>query len=374
MKFEIKREVLSEVLNNVSKLISSKSSIPILQGILLEVDEDELRLTASNNSETIQHSIPVDGDSVEVFKTGKVVLPKQIVELVKKAKKKVEFNLEGFTTKIKSGKSVFELNCLDAEEFPKLPEVNTTEPNLRLRGTQFSDLIKKTRYAASTSETRPILQGVLFEIQKDCIHLVCTDSHRLGQIKQTCENSSELRIVIPSKALDDVLKTFDLSKDVELFAKDQMILLRNGQTIYFSRLLEGNYPDTSRLIPNDFKSEVQVDRKEFLNSLERIKTLADAADNGKGGVIKMHVNGVLTISTHQAQTGKGRDEVQYSSLEGEDDFTISFSAKYMIDALKTVDCDEVVFKYQGDMRPFLLVPSEQKSYEELQLILPVRTT
>lgn len=374
MKIEITKEVLLESLNKVNKVISTKSSLPILQGILIEVEKDEVRFTASDNSNTIQHRLPVDGQAVDVIETGSLVVPaKMIVEIVKKSKKSISLALNKLILSYKSGKSEMELNCLDAEEYPKLPEIDAKIPLFVLKGTEFIECIKKTVFAASESDTRPILQGVLFDIQKDCISLVSTDSHRLGSVNRKWSNQEELKFVASAKALDNISKSFDILQDVEVFATNQMLLLKNGQSIFYSRLLEGNYPDTSRLIPNDFKTEITLNRDDLLNAIDRIKTLAASADNNKTSVIQMHVNGVVSISTHQTQTGKGKDEVVYTELNGEDDFTISFTGRYVIDALKALDCEEVVFKYQDSMRPFLLTPLDHKDLDEIQLILPVRT-
>ncbi|MBU7595912.1 DNA polymerase III subunit beta [Metabacillus halosaccharovorans] len=374
MKIEIKKDTLLDALNKVIKVISTKASLPILQGILFEIEKDEIRLTASDHSNTIQHRIPADGEALDIIETGKVVIPaKMFIEIVKKSKKSITLTLNNLVLSYKSGRSQMELNCLDSNEYPNLPEIDAKIPLFSLKGNQFNDCIKKTVFAASESETRPILQGVLFDIRKDSIHLISTDSHRLGSVNQKWSNQEEQQFVVPAKALDNISKSFDILQDVEVFATQQMLLLKNGQTIFYSRLLEGNYPDTSRLIPQDFKSEVTLNRTELLDSIDRIKTLASSADNNKSSIIKMHVNGVVSVSTHQTESGKGKDEVVYSNLNGEDDFTISFTGKYVIDALKALDCEEVVFKYQDSMRPFLLIPSEQKDLDEIQLILPVRT-
>lgn len=374
MKFEINRDILSEGLAKVSQVLATSTPLPILQGILLEVEQDSISLTTSDNTQSIQHTIPVDGDAVKVFESGKTVLPKTAVKLVKKSKKVLTFTLDNFLTTITSGKSVFELNCLDPEEYPKLPQIDDSKANLTLNGKQFADFVKKTAFAASTSETRPILQGVLVDIQKDCITLSSTDSHRLGKVTCKWSNQEEIRIVVPAKFLDKAAtKIFEPDSDVELFAHEQMILLRNDQTVYYTRLLDGNYPDTSRLLPTEFISVMNIDRKEFLDALDLVNEVSKTADNNNEGVVKLHVNGAATISSQQAQTGKGQIEIPYSSLEGEDDYDIAFSCKYAIDALKALHCDEVSFRFTGPMRPFLITPVEDTEVEERQLILPVRT-
>ncbi|MDE3841015.1 DNA polymerase III subunit beta (plasmid) [Bacillus methanolicus] len=374
MHFKIDSQLLSDSLKKVEKVVNAKHSVPIFQGIFMEVTQDEIILIGSDGTESFRYHIPVDGENVDVVKPGKTVLPKQVSEIAKKLKKELEIKLTDFNLTIKYGKkSEFSLNTFDPEEYPKLPTFDIEKPTLNLKGTDFNAFIKKTVFAAADSELRPILTGVYLSLEGDCMTLVSTDSHRLGQVKTKTTNEKSLKLVIPAKALDKLVKTFDLQEDVCVYCEsDNQVIFKNGALFFYSRLLDGNYPDTSRLIPNNFKAEMKIKRKELLDSLDRISGLANGAENGKGGVVNLHVNGVATISTHQSQIGKGVEVVDYEELTGEDDFTISFSAKYMIDALKAIDDDLVNFKYQGNMRPFLITPC-QSDFEEIQLVLPVRT-
>jgi DNA polymerase III subunit beta len=377
MHFTIESELLAESFKKVEKVVNAKHPTPILQGIFMEVTEQEIILIGSDGTESFDYHIPVDGQNINVFEPGKTVLPKQAYEISKKLKKKLDLKLTGFNLTIKYGKkSEFNLNTFDPLEYPKLPKVEMEKPTFTFKGTDFNSFIKKTAYAASVSETRPILTGVSLTVVEDCISFVSTDSHRLGQVKTSSgrENSSDLKLVIPAKSLDKLLKTFDLQLDVDVYCESaNQVVFRNGALFFYSRLLEGNYPDTSRLIPTEFESEMKINRKELLESLDRISGLANHTDNGKGGVVKLHLNGVATLSTHQSQIGKGVEVIEYEELTGIDDYEISFSANYMIDALKAIDDKLVCFKYQGNMRPFLLTPCESALKEEIQLILPVRT-
>lgn len=374
MKFEMKRDLLVEGFTKVGKVVSAKASIPILQGFLLEVTQDEIIITGSDTSETIKHAIKVDGEDITVTEPGKVVLPKQIEAIVKKSNNLIEFSLDGFKTTIKSGKSEFEINCLDADEYPKFPDYDYSSPSLLLAGEQFRDLIKKTAFAASTSETRPILQGVCVEVEKGNVNLVCTDSHRLARVSHKAQSEQAIKIVVPAKSFDNMCKVFDLDKQVEVFVQnEQNILLRNGQTYYISRLLSGNYPDTSRLIPTDAKEMVTINRKELVDGLELIKEIASSADKSSG-VVKLHVNGVASLSSQQSQKGKGKIDISYDSFESEShELTISFDCKFALDALKSMDCETVDMNFTGSLRPFVIKPHGDVQLDELQLILPVRT-
>lgn len=372
MHLKISSSLLSEAIKIVEKAVNPKHSIPILQGIYVEATEQELIFIGSDSNESEKYILPVDGQSVDVIVPGKTVISKQITETIKRFKKDIEMRLDGYTLFLKSGRSEFDLNTFDPEEYPKLPKFDIDQPTLTIKGTDFIDYIKKTAYAASESEIRPLLQGVCLHLSNGSMSFVSTDSHRLGRVQATAEHDKELKLVIPAKSVDKLTKLMDVKSDVFVYCEsDNQVIFRSGALIFYCRLLEGTYPETSRLIPTDFKAQMKINRKDFLDELEIVRGIADKADNGKGGVMKLHVNGAATLSSHTAQAGKGKGVVDYASLEGDDDFSISFSAKYMSDALKALDDEFVYFKYQGNMRPFVLTPSESK-LDEIQLILPVR--
>lgn len=376
MKFNIKKDIIQGAFQKVStsKVISGYIPIPILNGILLEVTLDEIKITASNSHDTIQHCLDVDGENIQVFETGTIVLPKEIIEVIKKLNNVIEFTLNGFELMIVSGKKDFSLNCLDPEEYPKFPEFDLSNPTLTVSCEYFQKLINKTAFAASDSETRPILQGVLIEVLNGVCNVICTDSHRLAKVELSTTSTKDIRITVPAKSLGNVIKLFDLKHDVDVFVENQQfVLLKNGPTMFLSRLLDGNFPDVSRLVPNEHKALMTMNREAFIDAADSLKEIIKASDGNSQGVIKLHVNGIATFSSNQTQRGRGKIQVPYESLEGEDDFTITFSCKYMLDALKAIEDETVSFYFQDSMRPFILKPTEQSSIEELQLILPVRT-
>jgi DNA polymerase-3 subunit beta len=378
MKFTIKRLVIEEGLEKASKGIAKTTNLPILTGILLKVTEEEVVLTASSSDTSIKIVLPVDNDDIVVETPGATVLQIKALEIVKKFKgDEVVFETDekDFTT-ITSKKAEFEIAGFNSEEFPKLPEVSKgSQPSFVLNGKEFLDMIRKTSFCASTNETRPILQAVLFDISKDCINFVATDSHRLGKVTRSSQNDEEQKFPIPSKSLTDMSKVFDFELDIEVFVQSNVqLVFRNGNTIFYSRLLEGNYPDTSRLIPeNEFKSELTLNRKELEESLEQISILAE--DGKKNAVARMEIEGLMvSIKSTASQRSKGKVELAYSNFEGEP-LTISFSCKFVLDAVKSFNnTEEVVLQFQGPMKPFLITPVESKdSMESIQLVLPVRT-
>lgn len=372
MHFKINNKVFAEGIGKLDKVVKAKHANPILQGIYMEVTYEEVILIGSDNNESIKYHIPVDGESAEVFSPGSIVLPKQVTDTAKKFKKDITMELDNLQLKLFSGRSKFDLITFDPEEYPKLPKFDIEKPTVELKASIFNDFIRKTTKAVSFQEIRPILTGVLLEISNNCMKMISTDSHRLAQIKMNTEFNKELRLVIPSSALLNMSNTFDLHNDIQLYCEQEnQAVFKCGQMLYYCRLLEGTYPDTSRLIPLEFNSEVKIHRETLLGEIELMKNISKNKDSNKEGTIKLHVNGAATLSTFANETGQAESVVEYESLDGGDDFTLGFSVKFITDALKVLDSEYINFKFQGAMRPFILTPCESK-FDELQLILPVR--
>jgi len=204
--------------------------------------------------------------------------------------------------------------------------------------------------------------------------LICiaTDSHRLALRKARIdiENDVNYNVVIPGKSLNELSKILDDTNDlVDIVITENQVLFKAKHLLFFSRLLEGNYPDTTRLIPSESKTEVTVNTKEFLQSIDRASLLAR---EGRNNVVKFSTieERVIEVSSNTPEIGKVVEELQAQSITGEE-LKISFSAKYVMDALKALEGQEIKISFTGAMRPFIIQPLNDDSI--LQLILPVRT-
>jgi DNA polymerase III subunit beta len=233
-------------------------------------------------------------------------------------------------------------------------------------------MIRQTFFAVSTSETRPILTGVNWKIENGELNCIATDSHRLAlrKAKIETENNESYNVVIPGKSLNELSKIIDDSNElIDIVITENQILFKAKHLLFFSRLLEGNYPDTSRLIPNESKTDIVVNTKEFLHAIDRASLLAR---EGRNNVVKLSTidGGVIEISSNTPEIGKVVEEIQGQSIDGEE-LKISFSAKYMMDALKALEGTDVRVSFTGAMRPFVIKPLHDET--TLQLILPVRT-
>ncbi|MGF9977371.1 DNA polymerase III subunit beta [Viridibacillus arvi] len=377
MKFDIMRDRLLDGLNDVMKAVSSKTTIPILTGIKIDVSEEGMRLTGSDADITIQTYIPVEENGeqlINVEKPGSIVLQaKMFNEIVRKLPTNdVEFEVsEKFQTRIRSGKSDFHLIGLDSTEYPLLPELSE-DNQFTVPADLLKSIIRETVFAVSTSESRPVLTGVHWQIKDGELVCVATDSHRLARRKVTLEHlpSEQSSVVVPGKSLNELSKILnDATTPVDIVMTNQQVLFKTNDVLFFSRLLEGNYPDTSRLIPEEYKTDVTVNGRSLLQAIDRASLLAREDRNNVVRFTTMQ-DDTIEISSNSPEVGKVEEQIQVSSLVGEE-LKISFSAKYMMDALKAIDGQDVVIQFTGAMRPFIIRSVHDDAI--LQLILPVRT-
>lgn len=377
MRFIIQRERLVQSVSDVMKAVTSRTTIPILTGIKIVATKDGVTLTGSDSDISIESFIPKeeDGDEiVEIKEPGAIVLQAKFFgEIVKKLPTDfVEMELQNqLQVVIRSGKSEFNLNGFDADEYPHLPQIEE-EKVFKIPTDLLKTMIRQTVFAVSTSETRPVLTGVNWKVGNNALLCIATDSHRLAlrraHIDLDMENS--FNVVIPGKSLNELSKILDDHNDlVEIVVTENQILFKAKHLLFFSRLLEGNYPDTSRLIPTDSKTDVVVNTKDFLHAIDRASLLAR---EGRNNVVRLATleDKTIEISSNTPEIGKVIEELQSQEIEGEE-LKISFSAKYMIDALKTLEGPEIKISFTGAMRPFVIRPINDDSI--LQLILPVRT-
>ncbi len=377
MKFIIQRDKLVQSVQDVLKAVSSRTTIPILTGIKIVATEEGVTLTGSDSDISIESFIPCEeegSENVEVKASGSVVLQARFFsEIIKKLPMDtVEIEVQNqYVTTIRSGNSEFNLNGQDAAEYPHLPQVE--EQNVfKVPTDLLKNIIRQTVFAVSTSETRPILTGVNWKLENHELICIATDSHRLAlrKAKVEAENDISCNVVIPGKSLNELNKILDDNNEMlDIVVTENQVLFKAKNILFFSRLLDGNYPDTSRLIPAESKTDITVTTKEFLQAIDRASLLAR---EGRNNVVKLATleADALEVSSNSPEVGKVVEQVQSNSINGEE-LKISFSAKYMMDALKALEGNEILINFTGAMRPFVIKTLHDDSM--LQLILPVRT-
>ena len=376
MEFTIKRDYFINQLNDTLKAISPRTTLPILTGIKIDAKEEGIILTGSDSEISIEISIPkeVDGEEiVTIAETGSVVLPGRFfVDIIKKLPgKDVKLSTnEQFQTLITSGHSEFNLSGLDPDQYPLLPQVSQDDA-IQLPIKVLKNVIAQTNFAVSTSETRPVLTGVNWLIQDNELICTATDSHRLAvrKLKLEDEDIENKNVIIPGKALAELNKIVtDSEDDINIFFASNQVLSKVGNINFISRLLEGHYPDTSRLFPKNYETKIEMSNSDFYHAIDRASLLAREGGNN---VIKLSTgNQEVELSSTSPEIGTVKEDVDANSVEGSS-LKISFNSKYMMDALKAIDNDEVEVEFFGTMKPFTLKPKDDDSV--VQLILPIRT-
>ncbi|PTJ00671.1 DNA polymerase III subunit beta [Staphylococcus simulans] len=376
MEFTIKRDYFINQLNDTLKAISPRTTLPILTGIKIDAKEEGIILTGSDSEISIEISIPkeVDGEEiVTIAETGSVVLPGRFfVDIIKKLPgKDVKLSTnEQFQTLITSGHSEFNLSGLDPDQYPLLPQVSQDDA-IQLSIKVLKNVIAQTNFAVSTSETRPVLTGVNWLIQDNELICTATDSHRLAvrKLKLEDEDIDNKNVIIPGKALAELNKIVtDSEDDINIFFASNQVLFKVGNINFISRLLEGHYPDTSRLFPENYETKIEMSNSDFYHAIDRASLLAREGGNN---VIKLSTgNQEVELSSTSPEIGTVKEDVDANSVEGSS-LKISFNSKYMMDALKAIDNDEVEVEFFGTMKPFTLKPKDDDSV--VQLILPIRT-
>ena len=376
MKFTIQRDYFLNQLNDTLKAISPRTTLPILTGIKIDATDKGIILTGSDSEISIEITIQenIDGEKiVDIEEKGSVVLPGRFfVDIVKKLPGKT-VNLstnDQFKTLITSGHSEFNVSGLDPDQYPLLPQVSEDDA-IKLPIKVLKNIIAQTNFAVSTSETRPVLTGVNWLIQDKELICTATDSHRLAlrKLKLEDEDIEDKNVIIPGKALSELNKIVsDSEDDINIFFASNQVLFKVGHINFISRLLEGNYPDTTRLFPENYETKLGVNNSEFYHAIDRASLLAREGGNN---VIKLSTDvNKLELSSTSPEIGTVKEEVTIEEVEG-GSLKISFNSKYMMDALKAIDNDDVHVEFFGTMRPFILKPKDDESV--IQLILPIRT-
>lgn len=379
MSITLQKKLLIEAVGKVTKAISSKTTIPILTGIKLTSDAQGITLTGSNSDISIKTFIPAEQDEnvyAEIQTPGSIVVPSRLFsELIRKLPEE-DVHIEAdsrLTATITSGAAEYNLNGMDAEEYPSLPVIRETVSG-KIKTALLKDLIHKTVYAVSDSETRPVLTGVRWSNRDNMLECVATDGHRLAQRSvpvQSFQEEDFSNIIIPGSSLKELAKILTDDNDdesIDLFITQNQILFRTQNVQFYSRLLNGKYPDTGALIPKDSKTSITLSTRALYAAIERASILAKEERNN---VVKLKTEGDrLEITSQSPELGRLLETLSAEKIEGED-LRISFSAKFMMDALSRIDAEQIRISFTGPMSPFVIRPIGDNGI--LMLILPIRT-
>ena len=377
MNFTIDREVLLENLNVISRGLPSKSPMPILTGIKLDVTNTDLYMTSSNTDISVETFIT--DASLKVIKPGKTVVPGRFfIDIVRKINSK-QINLcliDDKILEIKADRGEYKLHIMDPLDYPNIDFVSLENP-LSLPAEQVKNLIKQTSFATATSEKKPILTGVHLTLDGTKLTATATDSFRLSQSILEIENYRPFSITIPNKSLDELAKAIDnFNEAITLYFSSNKLLVKFKNVLFQTRLLDGNYPDTSRLIPTSFPIILKFNKDELLEAIERVSLLSPrekmSSNELSYSIIKLSVSKEqnIIISTTNASIGDALEELIPIDTQMNKPITIGFSSRYLIEAIRSFESTEIALNCSEGIRPFVV--TGEKDPNLTQLILPVR--
>lgn len=362
MIFSCEKIILQEAIDIVQKAASNKTTYPILEGILIEASYNNVTLTATDLDFGIETHI-----SADVKKPGSIVLNSKLLgDFIRKLPNDViTFTVVDNEATINCLKSEFVIIGNEAKDFPLLPTINENSMYEIAQDT-LKNMIRQTIFAISQDETRPVLAGILFEVNKSTLRFVALDGYRLSMASVPIESDNEISAVIPGKSLSEIFKILVPSEDkVSITFTPNHILFNLGQTKIISKLLNGEFINYKQIIPDEYKLRAKVKVSELTNAIERASLLAR---EGKTNLIRFDVNDDHIAITSNSQLGKVHEEVNIE-LEGQT-IKIAFNAKYLSDVLRIIDSDEIYLEFTSPVSPCIIKKVDSQDY--IYLVLPVR--
>jgi len=371
MKFTIRKAALVQVIQTVSKAVAVRTTKQVLSGILLDVKDNALIATAYDLELGIQDTVVHDEfTNLQVEQPGTIVLPARYFSDVIRKLPNDEVSIRvnnNYMTEIKSGTAEFHLHGIDAAEFPKLPIFMGSQA-IALSSDVLHELIRTTAFATSNSEVRPILTGIHAEYKNQNLTFTATDALRLAKncAPLPIEQNGEWTVILPGKSLSELAKILpDADEPVTIQFTESHSLFSMGHTRFYTRLIEGSYPDTNRLIPPDFKSEIALPLADFVGAIDRASLIAQRENYQ----VRLEVVGTdVNITSSSAEIGNVSETLTCTHKAGVD-IQIAFNGKFVLDALRALNDGDIEVRFNGGNQPFVI---RQRGNERgLQLITPV---
>ncbi len=367
MRFTISREKLQEGLAAVGASVPAKTTLPVLANILVETTDNGIRLSGTDLDIAVSTEVAAD---VEAH--GAITIPaRKLTEIARElppSPVKVAAAGEQRIT-LECGRSRFKLLGLPRDEFPSFPSVKFNE-SWRVKSAELQKLISHTSFAVSTEESRPILNGVLWEMRSDHMRMVATNGHRLAKMELPIQSTTAPRsdLIVPPKALDQIRRLYPAEEELEIARGENHLAFRSPVTAIFTRLIEGPYPNYEQVIPKDNDRIATIDKTSLISALKRMSVIASDQTHR----IRLSFNsGILRFSVQTPDLGEAQDElpVRY----GGDSLDIGFNANYLLEILRYMPTEEVKMTFKAPERAATIEPDNwDDSARYLCLVMPLR--
>lgn len=370
MYFKVSKSKFVEKLSIVCRAVSFNSPLPSLHNVKVTVKNNSIQLTASDSDISSQINIVSDEESkLEVINEGELLLDAHyFLDMVRKIDSEtVEVEVvDGYLTKIRGNQVNFDLNGSKVDQYPMIDFSKPAE-QFNINSNTLKEIINQTIFATSDKETRPALTGVNFSI-KNSNKLVCvaTDSFRLAQRSVDLDETHNFNITIPAKSLFEVSKVLDSDVSVVVALDDKKAVFEINDVLIQTRLIDGSYPETSRLIPESFQHELIIDQRDLINAIDRVSFIK----NDGVSLVKLEMSQDEVLVTSKTNEIYSVEKVNVVSYTGSP-LKITFKGPYVYDAIKALGTYQIKISFCGDMKPFILKAVDNQ--DTLQLVLPIRT-
>ncbi len=363
MNFKCKKEDLIIGLNNVSRTVSTRTTMPILEGVLIETYDNNIKLTTNDLEIGSEYIIPAvieaSGNTVVDLKT--------FNEIIRKIESEdISFEINNGIFIIKSTSGVFKLLTQNPDDFTRLPVFNV-EREISISEKMFKDMVKKTVFATSSDPNRPVYTGALVEVVDNEVSVVALDGFRMAVRRETLERPSMFKAIIPAKALTEITKT--LSDDEEAMIKiglnKNQALFRMGPCTVISRIIEGDFLNYNKTLPTDIETRVRIGKKTLLEALERVSIFSK---EDKKIPVKINMSLDFFQISCAGQAGDAKESV--NAVVSGKDLEIGFNPRYLIEALKVIDDDEVELEFSSPLLPVVIRPLAGSGY--VYMVLPLK--
>lgn len=365
MKFSITREALQKGLGAVASAIPTRTTLPVLSNILMKAEDGSVQLSGTDLDISVTLGVPA-----EVTEPGAVTVPaKKLVEISRVLEDApVKFSTDGAQVEIECGRSKFKLYGLAEDEFPAFPDVDFTA-SWKMSAGELQTLIERTSFAVSTEESRPILNGVLWQLRPEGTLMVATNGHRLAKMRQNTNGGGappEADLIIPPKALQQVQKLYGSDAELEIARSDNHLAFRSEDRQVFTRLIEGPYPNYDQVIPKDNDKEAIVNRSALEAAVRR---MAVVASDQTHRVRLSFEEGGLRFRVQTPDLGEAEDELPLD-YDGEN-LEIGFNATYLLEVLRYMPDEDVRMTFKAPERAATFSPASGES-DYLCLVMPLR--
>lgn len=366
MKFTVSKNSFLEAVLNLLRVVGTKSTMPVLEGILLSAKEGEVTLTAYNLEMGMKKEI-----FCECSNEGEIVIKaKLLCDILRRmGGSQVEIETdEKLMCHIKSDDTVFDIMGMEASDFPEMPSVNEGE-GIKIEGKVLCDMVKGTIFAVSQIEgSRPIYTGLNISAENGIIQFVAIDGYRLAIRKEKTEMDKKVNFVVSGKAISEVVKLVEEEEeDVDIVIGNRLISFLIGGYSFIARLFDGEYVDYKKILPESFKQSLKINRNELINSVERVSLLINDAFSTPLRLLLDEEEATLSCAT---SIGRAKETFKID-LSGTP-FEIGLNSRYLLEALKACDDGNINIKFNGPGAAVTIMPEDENSDDFLYLIMPLR--